>query len=386
LKLGELAEMEEAAALRAPLSYRERLALTLAHRDVDRPPMDLGSTDMTTIDGGPRRLAPLLGIRPGASDAEADEAVLRALDTDIRDVGGILHPASPLARRISDTEIVNEWGITSRWNGHHYEMVGRPLAGATLDDLEKYPWPDPEKIDPAPIARLAERALHLHEQTPYVVCGRHPYYGVLELGCWMCGFDDFLYRLAGEPEFARRFFEIILAYQKRVDEIYYGAVGRWLHFTTSGDDFGTQNAPFTSPEMFRETVLPFFAERIRHIAEFTDAAFFHHTCGAIRPLIPDLIGAGVRILNPIQPRAAGMEPAALKRDFGDQLTFYGGVDTQELLPRGTPEEVFAATREIIGVLGAGGGYVLSAAHTIQPDVPPENVLAMYRAGRETGIG
>jgi len=368
------------------LSYRERFARTLAHQDVDRVPMDLASTDMTEIDGGARRLAPELGLRKGASDAETDEAVLQALDTDIRGVGGILRPASPLARRLSETEIVNEWGIASRWNGHHYEMVGRPLAGASLADLEKYPWPDPEKIDPELIARLAERARRLREETPYVVCARHPYYGVMELGCWMCGFDDFLCRMAGEPEFVRRFFEIILGYQKRVNAIYYRALGRYLHFTSSGDDFGTQNAPFISPDMFRELVLPYFAERIRHIGEFSDAAFFHHTCGAVSPLISDLIAAGVRILNPIQPRAAGMEPARLKREFGARLTFYGGVDTQELLPRGMPEEVYAATRALISVLSPGGGYVLSAAHTFQPDVPARNIVAMYRAGRETPAG
>jgi len=368
----------------AALSPRERFALALAHRDVDRPPMDLDSTDMTGIDGGPRRLAPELGIRPGASEAETDEAVLRALETDIRGVGGLLAPESTLARRISASEVVDCWGITSRWNGHHYEMVGRPLAGATVADLEKYPWPDPDRIDRGQIASIAERARFLFERTPYVVCGRHPYYGVMELGCWMCGFDDFLFRMAAEPEFVRRFFAIILGYQKRVDEIYYGAVGRWLHFTTSGDDFGTQTAPFISPEMFRELVVPCFSERIRHIGRFTDAAFFHHTCGAVRPLIPDLVAAGVRILNPVQPLAAGMEPEGLKRDFGDRLTFYGGVDTQELLPRGTPEQVAAAVRELIGVLGAGGGYVLSAAHTLQSDVPVENILALYRAGASGG--
>ena len=104
----------------------------------------------------------------------------------------------------------------------------------------------------------------------------------------------------------------------------------------------------------------------------------------MRPLIPDLIAAGVGILNPIQPLAAGMKPEGLKRDFGDRLTFYGGVDTQELLPRGTPGQVAAAVRELIGVLGAGGGYVLSAAHTLQSDVPVENILALYRAGARSG--
>lgn len=367
------------------LSCRERFALTLQHRDVDRPPMDLGATDMTGIEGGARRLAPLLGLAPGGGE-ETDEAVLRALGIDIRGVGHILAPPSPLARRISATEHADAWGIVYQWNGHHHEMTGHPLAGATIGDLERFPWPDPDLIDRRHIRELGEKARLLREQTPWVVCGRHPCYGVFELGCWMCGFDDFLARMAGEPEFVRRFFEIILRYQQRVEEIYYGAVGRHLHFTTSGDDFGTQTGPFMSPAMFREMVKPFLAARIRHIRRFTDAAFFHHTCGGVAPLIPDLIEAGVEILNPLQPRAAGMEPAALKRDFGRRLTFHGGVDTQELLPRGSPAEVREEVARLVRVLGAGGGYILAAAHHLQEDVPLANVVAMFAAGRNAASG
>jgi uroporphyrinogen decarboxylase len=365
------------------LTYRERFQMTLDHRQVDRPPMDLGGTDMTDIDGGPRRLAPALGLAGGGDDAAQDEAVLQALDIDIRSVGGILAPESSLTKTLSKTEMSDCWGIRYRFNGHHYEAEGRPLAGATLEDLERYPWPDPDRIPSAQLEHIESRARRLYENTPYVVCGRHPYYGVLELGCWMCGFDDFLCRLAGEPEFVLRFFEIVRNYQRRMDEIYYGRIGRYIHFATCGDDFGTQRAPFISEALFREQILPFLSGRIEHIRKYTDAAFFHHSCGAIRPLIPGLIEAGVQILNPIQPNAAGMEPSALKRDFGDRLTFYGGVDTQLLLPSGTPEEVAAGTRALIATLGETGGYVLSAAHVIQPDVPVDNVLALFRTGKES---
>jgi uroporphyrinogen decarboxylase len=236
-------------------------------------------------------------------------------------------------------------------------------------------------MDRRRIDRLTETARYLCERTPYVVCARHPVFGVLELGLWMCGYDEFFLRMAAEPEFVRRFFDIVWAYQRRVVEIYYGALGPYVHFTTSGDDFGEQRGPLISPAMFREMVLPYLEKRIRLIASYTDAAFFHHSCGSIREIIPDLIRAGVRILNPIQPRARGMEPDGLKRDFGAELVFYGGVDTQELLPSGTPGEVEAETRRLIGVLGRQGGYVLSAAHTLQEDVPAANVLAMYRAAR-----
>jgi uroporphyrinogen decarboxylase len=363
------------------LHYRERFALAQAHQEVDRPPMDLGATDMTGIDGGPRRLAPLLGLPAGTGGAVTDEAVLQALDIDIRGVGGVMGVKSPLARKVSETEFIDEWGIGHQFNGHHFEMVGRPLQGATIDDLRRYPWPDPETIDPGRIAALRERARFLREETPYVVCGRHPVLGVMELGCWMCGFDDFLYRMAGEPEFVHAFFERILAYQKQVSEIYSGAIGPYLHFTTSGDDFGTQTGSFISPTMFHDLVGPYLGERIRHLRQFTDAPFFHHSCGAIHPLIPELIRLGVDILNPIQPHARDMEPERLKADFGDQLTFYGGIDTQQLLPRGTPEEVYQETRRLIGILSRRGGYVLSAAHHLQEDVPGANVLAMFAAGR-----
>lgn len=344
--------------------------------------MDLGATDMTDIEGGPRRLGALLRLPVGNSDRSADEAVLRALDIDIRDVGGVLSPPNQLERKISSNEYIDTWGIRHQFNFGQWQAVGRPLAGASMADLERYPWPDPQRIDPGQIAALRDRARYLYEETPYVVCGRHPYFGVFELGCWMCGFDDFLYRLAGDVEFVVRFFEIILDYHKRVDEIYYGAIGRYLHYTTSGDDFGTQTGPFLSVRMFDRLIKPFLAARIAHIRTYSDAAFFHHSCGAIRPLIPSLIEAGVQILNPIQPRAFEMEPERLKAEFGNCLTFYGGVDTQQLLPNGTPDEITAEVRRLVGILGADGGYILSPAHVFQQDVPLENVIALYRAVRQ----
>ena len=111
------------------------------------------------------------------------------------------------------------------------------------------------------------------------------------------------------------------------------------------------HAIYVSPAMFAESVAPFLKRRIAHVREFTEARFFHHTCGSVHALIPTLIDCGVEILNPIQPGVPGMEPWRLKRDFGDRLTFYGGVDTQYLLPRGTPEEVATAARDLVTVLG-----------------------------------
>jgi uroporphyrinogen decarboxylase len=366
------------------MTYRERFGATLAHLPVDRPPMDLGATDMTEIEGGPRRLAHLMGV-PG-DGPDPDEAVLQALDIDIRGIGGVLAPDSPLARRASDGEFTDCWGIGYRWTGFHWEIVTHPLGGASIADLADYPWPGPDRVEPGTIERIGALARHLREDTPYVVCARHPVLGVMELGCWMCGFDDFLGRMAAEPDFVHRFFEIVLGYQRAVCACYYKAVGRWAHFTTSGDDFGTQAAPFISPRMFADLVVPYMADRIAWTRRYTDAVFFHHTCGAVRPLIPHLIAMGVDILNPIQPLAAGMEPEGLKASFGDDLTFYGGVDTQDLLPNGSPEEVRAETRRLVRVLGRNGGYVLSPAHCLLQQVPEANIVAMYDEGARRARG
>ena len=143
-------------------------------------------------------------------------------------------------------------------------------------------------------------------------------------------------------------------------------------------DLGSQRGPLISPAMFREFVAPYLGEMCARIHDLGGRAMFH-SCGAIAPFIPELIELGVDLLDPIQPLGPEMAPERLKARFGGSLCFHGGIDMQALLPRGTPEEVTAEARRYREVLGAGGGYILSPAHLFQADVPPENVLAMYRA-------
>jgi uroporphyrinogen decarboxylase len=204
----------------------------------------------------------------------------------------------------------------------------------------------------------------------------------LEMGCWMCGFDDFLLRMALEPEFVIKFFDKILDYQKKVIDMYYGAVGDYIHFTTSGDDFGTQTGPFLSPAMFEELVKPYYQERISYTKKYTKAYYFHHTCGSVYSLIPHLMEAGVDILNPIQPGARDMEPEKLKRAYGASIAFHGGIDTQFILPHGTVDEVKQEVYRVLEAMSGDGGYILSPAHNIQPDVPVENIAAIFEAGKQ----
>lgn len=362
------------------MNYRERFEAAVNRRSVDRAPFDLEGTPMSKILSP--RLWDALCEELGVRGDDRRERALRALDIDFRPVGGMPTPQNGVARRIGPARRADFWGIEHALVGNDWQIVGNPLRGAAIEDLDAYPWPDAARINPGEIAAWRDEARRLCEETDYVVAGEHPVYGVLELGCWMCGFDDFLYRLAVEPEFVERFFERVWRYQADVIDLYYSQLGPYIHLTTSGDDFGTQNAPFLSPRMFSELVAPWYDKRIALTAQYTGAYFFHHSCGSVFSLVPRLIGAGVRILNPIQPNARDMEPEKLRDAFGDRLAFWGGIDTQRVLPEGSLADVTEHVRAVCGAFGKRGGYILAPGHCLQGDVPAKNIVRLYEAGHE----
>ncbi len=375
--------------LTPPLTPRERFARILAHQPADRVPIDLEGTSLTSLHPqAALRLKAALGIvgEPPPGIAAYDERLLAKLGVDFRRVGWLVGSGNhPVAGHPGYQE--DMWGVGRAWTGQYWDIVHFPLKGATIDDLEAYPWPDPEQIMAQAAPQLEQQRVEtrrLWQETEAVVVAEHPVYGVLELACWMCGFDDFLWRIAGDQPFVRRLFDIFADLQRRFIRPYYQALGETIHLTTSGDDFGTQRGPFLSPRAFRSLVKPYLAERIAFTRQFTPAAFWHHTCGSVYDLIPDLIEAGVEILNPIQPGAYKMEADRLKADFGSRICFQGGMDTQQILPFGTPAEVEAEVRRLMEIMKPGGGYIFSAAHNIQEDIPPENLVAMFHAAQEFG--
>ncbi|MGA2478889.1 MAG: uroporphyrinogen decarboxylase family protein, partial [Spirochaetia bacterium] len=143
--------------------------------------------------------------------------------------------------------------------------------------------------------------------------------------------------------------------------------------------FAGQQGLLLSPELFRKMIKPCLKRYFRLVREKTPARLHLHSCGALRDILPDLVDIGVEVLNPVQVSARGMDPAELKRTFGGSLSFWGGVDTQHVLSRGTPQEVAREARRIAEILGKGGGYVLNPVHNIQPDVPPANIVALFGA-------
>ena len=367
------------------MTYRERFDATMRHKPVDRVPMDLAGTRLSGIND--RKMVRDLALHLGYNEPYTgdytyfDERILGHFDIDFRRVGDILQPESPLARRISDTEQIDCWGVRRVFTGLYWDIVESPLKGAEIEDLEKYQWPKAENVDPGQIDEFTQQARYLYNETGYVVCGGHPVYGVFELGCYICGFDDFLLKMAADTDFVYLFFDKALQYQKDIIDLYYGAIGKYLHLTTSGDDFGTQTGAFMSPAMFEEMVKPYLAERIAYTRRYTDAYYFHHTCGSVFPLIPHLIDAGVDILNPIQPGAKDMEPEKLKAAYGEQIVFHGGIDTQYLLPKGTVEEVTDGVRRVLDALSRNSGYILAPAHNLQPGVSSENIAAIFETGK-----
>ena len=374
------------------MGRREDFARTMRHEKPENLLIDLGGNPLSSMEGNSEsRLLDFLGFGPKQNEnlpfgrvRRLDERLLTYFDIDTRSVGQILVPQDSHFQRISDTEYIDEWGIRRRFTGMYWEHVSTPLKDATLDELNAYRFPDPDSIDERQIASHAEKARELYENTDYVICAEHPVYGIFELGCWLCGFEDFLYRMAADEEWVHRFFERVLEYQKRVIERYYTAVGPYVHYTSSGDDFATQNAPFISPDMFRELIKSYFAEQIAYTTRFTMVKFLHPSCGSVYRLVDDLIDSGVEILNPIQPKAADMQPRKLKEAFGDRIVFHGGIDTQELLPFASESQIDETVHETIEILNRDGGYIFAAAHNIQPDVNPRSLTVMLKAARKYG--
>lgn len=370
------------------ISPRERFALIMAHQEADRVPLDLAGTSLTNIDAGVSdRLRELLGFcgEPQEINNGMDERVLKALEIDFRRVGSLVGSGGRQVQGRPDRQ-VDMWRVERAWTGQYWDIVKSPLKGATIEDLKAFPWPEPEQwFSEKQLLGYREDARRLWQETDTVVVAEHPVFGVLELGCWMCGFDDFLLRVAGDHDFVRCFFDIVYELQKRFIQPYYQAVGDYIHLTTSGDDFGMQTGPFISPRAFRNLVAPYFKERIAFTRQFTPAHYWHHSCGSVHAIIPDLLDCGVEILNPIQPGAHQMEPERLKNDYGARLVFHGGFDTQNVLPFGSQAEIETEVERVISAMKPGGGYIFSAAHIIQPDVPPENVLTLFQTARKMGV-
>ena len=374
------------------MTSRERVLATLNHEEPDRIPVDIGSTITTTmVLAGYKRFKNYLDISDSPDilvsrmfqAVKMDERILKLLQVDFRPVfyGG---PKGWKDIEGPNDTYVDEWGLKLRRaaNGFYYDMIDHPLKNVTIEDLGSYNWPDP--LDPGRFEGIEKEARELHENSDYAVVGPGCSVGFFELCWYLRGLEQLFMDMVLNPDFVHALFRKVLDIRKSILSEYLKRTGKYLDVVYSADDLGAQESTLMSPELYREMVKPYQKELFAFIRERTDAKIFYHCCGDVYPLIPDLIEIGVDALNPVQVSARDMDTKRLKEKFGDKITFWGAIDTQHVLPHGTPQEVREEVRRRVKDLAPGGGYVLAAVHAIQPDVPPENILCMCKAARQYG--
>lgn len=360
------------------MTSRERFFNTMNRKESDRVPFDIGATFPMSWLRDQKGLAEFLGLPGEPRPVGAwgfDERIADWADTDFRGTGKIIELPSPHSKKLSETARLDCWGIKWEVIDGESQITGNPLSDVEDEDgLADYVWPEP-RVDEQLLESYVAEAKALKEQGKYVVLAEHPVYGVMELGAWMFGYENYLYNIAGEPDLIHRFNEKVLEIQLEVSRQYYKALGPYIDLTISGDDFGMQQSPIISPETFAKMIAPYFKERIKLTKEIGQCIYWHHSCGSIFDLLDQIIDCGVQILNPIQTSAAKMDPASLKKTFGDRIVFWGAMDVQQFLRQASPDEVRAKTRELVSILGKDGGYVMAPAHEIGSDIPFPNIVA-----------
>lgn len=314
---------------------------------------------------------------------EMDERVLKRFDVDFRGIYGG-SPDNWEDIQIDEETYQDRWGL--RWRkpptSFYYDLVHSPLAGTiTTQDIASYPWPDP--TDPGQFRDLKSQVEHWKTIGDYALV-LNLGLGTIDQSQFMRGFEDWYIDSALNPHLLGALMDVIQEFNLAVVEQALELVGDDIDIFFFGDDIATQSGPMISPEAYRSLIRPYQEKMFGFVHDHTDAKILYHTCGSVYGLLEDFIGVGVDIINPVQVSATDMDTDRLKGEFGDRLSFWGGIDSQSVLPKGTVEDVGLEVEQRISDLAPGGGYVLNPVHNIQPDVPPANVVAMYDHGKEVG--
>jgi len=397
----------------APSAYtsRQRVLRALHHQEADRLPIDLGGMASTGIAAiAYARLREHLGLARGPIRvfdmpqqlAEVEPEILSRFGVDVISLANSLGEAPrefwkpwrlpdgtacqiPAGVDVRPDEESGGWLIWENGmpaqrmsaDSLYFSEFFHPLAGMTTpEELRQVPRPT---ISDEDLRFLEMRAKALYEGTDLAILAN---YGgsILEAGNSLRGFARFMMDLAEGGTFLQDLLGGIVETQLANLSLYLQAVGDFVQIIQFGDDLGMQDRPLISRSMYQAWIMPGHRELFQHVHRNSGCAVFLHSCGSIYPLIPDLITAGVDILNPVQTSAANMDPLQLKANFGDRLTFWGGgCDTQRVLPFATPHEIAQHVAERIKILAPGGGFVFNPVHNIQADIPPENITAMFDA-------
>lgn len=381
-----------------PMTSCQRVQAVLNHQLPDRVPICIGPSNATGIKVKPYEgLKKILGIQsedrfiydwPELGTVLPDEAILQRLHSDFRPVLDRF-PRATLEfnqKREPHSPYMDDWGSGSKEIEPGVWFPGiHPLAQATtVAEVEKYPWPDMN--DPYRVALVRQEARRLAAHDQYAIMATPWLMFPFERAFSMQGMDQFLLNMAMQPDFAKALLGKITDLCLVHLDHFLDECGDSIDILKIGDDLGTQERLLISPRMYRQMLKPLHAALIQTIRKKTKAKIFFHSDGDIFDLIEDFIEIGVDILNPIQTSAGKMSDlAALNARYHGRIVFCGAIDTQKILPFGTPEEVRQEVRRVINLLGPEGGYMLASVHTIMNEVPAENILAMVDAVEEFGV-
>lgn len=379
------------------MTSRERVNAVLNHEIPDRVPIIIGVSNATGIKIRPYRgLLKLMNLEveekyiydwPELGTALPDERVMQRLHSDVR---GVLDrfPLEVYQRnqlRPPHTPFIDDWGGGQMEIGPDEWFPGiAPIPDATtVDVLENYPWPNMD--DPYRVAHVREQSLKLHQENLYAIMATPWLMFPFERAFEMQGMEKFLMNLATEPDFAQELLNKNNELCMRLMGNFLDQCGDMIDIIKIGDDLGTQENLMISPRMYRRMLKPLHAEMIALIKQKTKAKIFFHTDGDVFDLIEDFIEIGVDLLNPIQTSAGKMSNLEeLKNRYDKRIVFCGAIDTQKVLPYGTPQQVRDEVKRVMSILGEDGGYMLATVHTVMNEVPPENILAMVDAVEEFG--
>ena len=369
------------------MNSRERVMMAINHQEPDRVPVDLGATIVTTIVRiAYQNLRHYLGMQPDPdpviSHVQMDtvypmEDFFRHYQVDFRAV----HMKSSWEFKpkwMPDDSFYDEFGVRWKKASYYYDAVERPLASAeTIQDIENFDWPDP--YDHGRVEGLRQEAQYLHDHADYAIIADIMCGGPFEQACILRGYQDFLVDLHWNPKFAEYLLDKITELDVALWETFLGEVGDYIQIAAQGDDVGMQDRMYVKPDMYRKFVRPRQQKLFDSIHANSAAKVFYHTCGSVYPVIGDFIDMGVEILNPVQRGAAQMDIVTLKREFGSDITFFGGgIDVQYTLSFASLKELEDDVKRTLDIMAPGGGFVFVPSHNIQADIEPERVDTVYQ--------
>jgi uroporphyrinogen decarboxylase len=383
------------------MNSRERILKALNFEEADRVPYDLAGTTWTGITNTAYqnylKYAGKTIEEPNWADViqqivVPSETVLWELNVDVRGVFPLTSHNWDVYSKLKDKgdyfEYFDEWGFVHHFpkNGYWFSLVSGSMETLDFTEegiVEKGTWPNAG--NPIRWKGLRERALG-YRNNGLAVFTKGLCAGLFEMHQRVRGMENAMLDPFMFPENSDLLVGKLTDLKIEFWDEALNQLGDVIDIAGEGDDYGTQQSQLIAPEQFREYYKPHFKRIINFIkSKKPDVKILFHSCGNIRPIISDFIEMGVDILNPIHVTATGMEPVQLKKDFGKDIVFWGGgVDTQHVLPSGTPEQVKDNVKRNIDALAPGGGFVFSTIHNIQAEVPSQNIVAMLEALNEYG--